>query len=346
MKTPKAKWTLPKFFEKWYVPTATTTRRRKPTGLKTIQKRRVAVQWWKRIMATADRPKGPKLNEITDAHLERFRDGLLLATYNRGYGDKPLSPVTQRSHLAEIIMLLAAAGPLKGASIRAGLLTDPPRIYSPEIAHFPKPTWTLDEARRMVAAIDTYVPRRWTKGVRYFRSMMRAYIGFLAYTGHRASTPLTLMSADVQTGINGSFIDIVSVKTGKPVRVPLHPQLLQRLNELGGRDRLIDWPLNYRSFSEHTKSIQAHAGFASDRIFSPQAWRRWHATRLIETGFNQAQDLASSSLGHSSAEVTKSHYGDAQGLGIMRLPNLWPEKSELKQTDSVGESREVFATPL
>jgi len=124
--------TVQDFFLHWYVPNATTTKRRKPTSLATINsRRRPAVNWWTRLMATKKRPFGPLLNEVTDDHLLEFRNKLVDATYRRGKAGQALklAEKTQVRTVEEIELVLGAAGPPAGRKLRAGFIADPPKIY-------------------------------------------------------------------------------------------------------------------------------------------------------------------------------------------------------------------------
>ena len=304
--------------------------RRKPTGPATIAKRRNAVGWWTRLMATDKRPKGPKLNEITDEHLIQFRSLLESATFRRSANgiDRPLAAFTKKSIVDEVMVVIAAAGPKNKSSIRAELLTNPPHIYIEKLPAFPKITWSIDEAKQVARGLLTVTPHgTWTHSVEWYRKLSIAWLCLLVYTGHRASTYRILKASDLLEFRPGYWvIDVAkSVKTGKPDRIPVHRRLLKSLNDLGERAGMIEWPISYRSLFNHFKAWQRHAGLPEKRIISPQAMRRFHAQELQRTGFTEIEKMASSSLGHSSTAMTAGHYSNARDLAVLSLPDLWED---------------------
>ncbi len=325
MSKPKPKWTLSKFFERWYVGQATTTRSRKPAGDKTIASRRVGVRYWTELMATKKRPEGPRLNEITVDHLEQFRDRLRTVTYQRhtNSAERQLSESTQFARFTDVVILLSAAGPIDGNRIRAGVLESVPRLYHQGPVHFPKETWTLDEMRQVAESIDTFETK--TDNIDRYRDLARAWLALLFYSGHRASTYKVIGSDDlVETRPDAWFIDIKkSVKTGKADRVAVHPQLLELLKRCGEGSPIINWPFGYRRLYDHFKAWQIHAGLPENRIFGPQAMRRLNAQVMLSLGVDQAQAAASNSLGHSSVSMTAGHYADAKNTFRLMMPDLF-----------------------
>lgn len=333
MKTPKPKWSLPKFYRDYYVPAALANKRRKPPSERTLYKRSNAVRHFRELMATKKRPKGPRLSELSEDHLIEFRERLEDAEYQRGPKSekRKLSPHSQKSIMEEVLIVVSATGPrVSGTSIRAGVLEFPPTIYVPSPPAFPKGTWTLDEARAVAAGLLTFVPPKQTPlPTPEYRKLAIAWLCLLIYLGHRATTYKRVGSSSLKQIRPGEWvIDIAkSVKTGKPDRVPVHPRLLVALQALGEGEPLINWPYNYRTLVDHFRAWQLHAGLAEDRIHTPQAMRRLHAQEMQRTGFAQVEKMASSSLGHSSVGMTANHYSDARGIAIMGLPDIFEATS-------------------
>jgi len=325
--------TIQDFFLQWYVPNATTTKRRKPTSLATINsRRRPAVDWWTRLMATKMRPFGPLLNEVTDDHLLEFRRKLIDAAYRRGKGGKnrKLSEKTQVRTVEEIELVLGAAGPPAGRKLRAGFIADPPKVYLDQPPAFPKDTLTFAEAKAIALGLDTVEPpKTWTNGTELYRSLAKATTAFWFYTGHRSTTYRLVKRSHLVTHRNGSmYLEIRrSVKTGKSDRVAVHPQLLfalQQLPDNGPESLFIDWPIKYNAVAKNSTRWQRHAGI-SDTL-SPQTWRRLHSDELGATPFRAAQQLASKSLGHSSTSITEACYSTAaRDIAILSLPNLFSD---------------------
>lgn len=331
--------TLAEFFEDWYVPALESNRRRRPISPATIRRRREAIAWWPRLMATAVRPGGPLLGEVTDDALATFAQRLRGATYTRGLRAIPLSAATQTRTIEEVMIVLSAAGPECGGRPRAGLLRSPPRLYVEPPAQFPKPTWDVEEAAAIVAGIDTAVlPAKWSGSLLAWRQLWRATIALWAYTGHRARTYQRLRAADLVEVAPGNWrLQIArSMKTGKAVRLAVHPRLLTELQAVrrwyGGSDRLLPWPIQYGAICDQHMAIQAAGGLAAARRFTPQAWRRWYAQEIAVTGFSLARSMAQGSLGHSSAAVTESHYAAVLDMATLQLPDIFSDRK--KETNS------------
>lgn len=333
-KPPCKKWNLRKFFRRFYVRAAQSTKTRKQTSDVTIQKRATAVDHFTRLMATKKHPEGLPIGKITTSYLEKFCRRLSKDGYRRSPVGvlRKRSKVSQQSILSEVLIVLAATGPKNGTSIRAGIVTEPATIYNPQIKAFPKPTWSLDQVRSIVNAIETFEPPSWNGSTERYRELARAIVAMWFYTGHRARTYEIMPRKSLVESHGQWFLEIEkSIKTGKPDRVPVHDQLLDKLIDLDCGDQLIDWPFNYRCLSDHLKMWQKHAGLETE--YTPQAWRRFHAVQMVTTGLNQAQDIASSSLGHASSSVTQGHYANARDLAIYCLPDLW-HKNEVKDKPS------------
>jgi hypothetical protein len=325
--------TVQDFFLHWYVPNATKTKRRKPTSMATINsRRRPAVKWWTRLMATKTRPFGPLLNEVTDDHLLEFREFLRDATYRRGRGGQllKLGEKTQVRTVEEIEVVLGSAGPAAGRKLRAGFIADPPKIYLEQPPAFPKDTLTFEEAKQTAMGLDTFEkPKFWKESTELYRLMAKATLAFWFYTGHRATSYQFLKRSDRVERRNGcQYLQIrKSVKTSKAVRLVIHPQLSDCLNALpdNGQDSLfIDWPIRYNAVAKNSLRWQRHAGIVEP--LSPQTWRRLFDDEIAMTPYKAASKLASMALDHSSSAVTEGSYSTAaRDMAILSLPNLFAD---------------------
>ena len=322
------------FFEAWYVPALSQSKRRKPPNKATIDRRRAAVNWWSRLMSSNARPDGPALDEITEELVILFQQKLATATYRRGMSGaiRVLSPVTQTRTVEELLIVLSAAGPRSANRIRANLLADPPTIYVEPIHAWPKDTWTMTEARQIAnAAIAHHPPKRhWRGNVDRYRLLARASLAMWYFTGHRASSYLGIQWQHVRESRPGEWFLTIprSVKTSKPDRLAIHPQLLDAINRLRtsstvSTSPIIDWPMQYRSLADHHFIWAQAAGLPSQRLLSIQAWRRLHADQIAQSGYATARQLTATSLGHSSADITETHYSAVRDVALLSLPNLF-----------------------
>ena len=332
-----ALWSVRQFVDWWYVPALLSDRTRRRPSSKTINKRKVAAAWWSQLMGTARHPDGPALCEITADDLDLFRDRLKAATYLRGKRGTPrtLSEFSQHRQLEELLTILNAAGPKAGRRVRAGVLDQVPAIYLEAPACWPKDCWTVSEAKNLTAGLASFqsVERRLAISDDKYRQLARASIAFWFYTGHRASTVYNLSSADlVEVRAGQWFLHIArSVKTGKSDRVAVHPTLLESLRPFWKSSvptaKLIPWPFRYRALHSHHERWQEHANqiglLEAGRLFSPQAWRRLHATAIAETGYQTARTMAAGALGHSSAAITETFYASVKDAAVLSLPALW-----------------------
>lgn len=313
------KLTVQEFYSTWYMDAVTKTKRRKVPCSRTLAQRSVVVRRF--VDLIGDIP----LDQVTEDTLILFEELLKTTTYQRSPNgpERQLSEVTQRRHLEEIEIVLKAAGPKQGKFVRAGILEESPAVYREKLVHFPKSTWAQDEARAIVKAASEFTPNRfWRGSVDQYRALARVQIGLWYFTGHRATTYQQLKYEDVHEG----FLHIKrSVKTGKPDRLSIHPQLLELINDARpySETLIANWPMQYRAISEHHTDWQRAAGLFENRIRSVQSWRRFHAQMVLETGFKSVMEVTSQTLGHSSSTVTTGHYANPRDMALMALPNIF-----------------------
>lgn len=339
---------LLEFFDTWVRPTRCNQRHRKPLSEDSFKRMRYNLLYWDRLTAIPERPGGPWLCEITPDHLAEFSERLKTATYKRGRFSRelPISPVTRVRILEDVHTVLGYAGPTSERRMRAGLLAHVPAIYVEDPESFPKPTWGIDEARRIYAAAGQSSPP--PRGRRNFQASLQAtaaqwqtlakgLIALWFYTGHRAKTFTRLRWADLVEVKPGDWrLLIKSVKTGKRERVAVHSRLLHCINAIRDLRLAEAWqlsidkaglifpvPIGYRSLLDHhMRWCQS----ADVRVFSPQAWRRLQGDCVSESVFDMAKSLTQRSLGHSSSDTTTSFYSNA-ALDLVRLslPDLESE---------------------
>jgi len=330
-RTVSAFWSVRDFVELWYLPALLADPTRRPPSEKTINKRRVAAAWWSDLMGTTKRPDGPALGDITTDDLALFRGRLATAFYRRGkLGERrALSPFSQFRQCEELQTILNAAGPRLGRRVRAGVLPEVPAIFLESPTVWPKDCWTIDEAKRIFAALSSFskIGRLKIPAEKY-RQFATASLAFWFYTGHRASTIFHIKKeglVQVRPGQWFLFIDH-SVKTRKRDRVAVHPALLDALRPLWSAalpsGPLISWPILYRGLFDHHADWQTAAGLDPGRTFGPQAWRRLHAAAIAQSGYQSARDLAAGSLGHSSVSITETFYASIRDAAVLSLPDL------------------------
>lgn len=323
-------WSIADFFEFWYLPSLKSDPRRRPPTEATIMRRRAAVGWWSRLMGTAAAVHGPGLGAITAETLETFRERLKTATFKRGPtgSPKPLSEWSQFRTLDEIQQLLVNAGPSVGRSRRADILVKVPGIYSESPPCWPKETWSIEEARLLASFVGSMDCAKPQLTANRYRLLAEGTLALWYFTGHRATTYQHLTFDDLVEVRAGAWCLQVrrSVKTGKADRLRVHPQLLERLERIKscfGSGPLLPWPVAYRCVSDYHAEWQEQAGLPVNRRFRPQAWRRLHGSAIAAGGYETARGLAASSLGHSNAAITETHYTAVRDLAVLNLPALF-----------------------
>lgn len=331
---PHADWTLLDFFDRWYAPTVLGDRSRRPTSQATLDRRRKPVEYWTDLMKSPEHPWGPPICGITTDMLAIFRDRLRTATYSRGpLGfPRPLSETTQLRAMQELQIVLAACG-ASGRGPRAGLLAQPPRIWTEAVECEPPEVWTIAEARAIAAAIDlTKPPQCRNNGsqrldIARMRDLARATLALWYYTGHRSSTYRILRWEQLIEARPGVWYLRISrsVKTRKADKVRVHPELRELIEKLRGMDadKIFPWPVSYWAIADWHSRWQIAAELPASRRLPIKTWRAMHAAALSGLALNSAEQLASVTLGHSSTEITRSSYHSARNALLPLLPPLF-----------------------
>lgn len=322
-------WTIRDFFDVWYLPSVQNDPKRRPQSESTVLRRRAAVDWWSRLMGSKAKPDGPCLAAITVDDLATFRDRLKKATFQRGKkGERrPLSEWSQFRTFNEIQQLLLSAGPSTVRARRAEVLEVVPGIYDETPPAWPKETWDIEEAKKLAQFVGNMDATKVDLTKRRYQLLAQTTLAFWYYTGHRATTYENLTFADLIDVRDGACLQIrKSVKTGKADRLRVHPQLhefLMRIKQTFGAGKLVPWPVAYRCVSDYHDEWQEGAGLAEKRRFRPQAWRRLHASQIAAVGYETARSFAATSLGHSCASITETHYTAVRDIAISNLPKLF-----------------------
>lgn len=304
--------TLSEYFHDVYLPAITSCRR--PVRETTVRRRSAAVAWWSRLSGD------PPLDRIDQACFDHFAERLRGAYYTRGRNWRRISPATRWTTLREVLTVIRSGARGLGLPLQVVLDTEVP-------AFFPKPIWTLDECRRIAAAVDClpdysphFRPVWWDAGP--YRGLVRASLALWYYTGWRASTAWSLPRSSLVEYRTGEWYLQTQdqVKTHRPDRVICHPQLVEQLHLLPASERLIPWPIRYDAFTRIHRRLTDIAGV---RPYGVQCWRRVHAASLACLGLSFCESVAAGAMGHRDWRTTAQHYCDVRDLLIPRMEELF-----------------------
>lgn len=338
--------TLAQFFDDWFAPVVLIgARDASPAALKPY---REALVRWKE--AVGDLP----IDQIDALAVARAQAFLRSATYRRGplSAERPVRPPTVRKWqrcLRAILRRLGPTNPWAPDEVCAGVLPFAPSLTvddPPRRRPIPKPAYTLDEARRIVAACDSILGRRWrTRPGRRSAIALdgadptspawwRAWFAVLFYTGLRSGTVLQLRREHCQRDAAGGWwLDVpeaLVAKTEKRLRLRLHPKAVEALDAIrpsplaGWRSAawLLPWNRDYSHLVDVAASIATAAGVAR---LSPHAWRRTFG-RMVGRPALDAMNRAARALDHADAATTAASYVDPAEVEadlILSLPDLW-----------------------
>jgi integrase len=337
---PRLAWTLPEFFEQWMVPGIL---RGKKAADGTLDLYGDSLRYWTGIVGE------PTLYELSSPHLGdaigiNFADELPEWGYTRR-GKKvhercpigrtaehpsytPLAPSTAAGHASRVATILKCAGPRFHPRERtAEILPRLPLIPMLNADFETKPPFTVEQARATFAAASQMtkpdLPPGWSPELWW-----RARIATFYYTGLRSGTVLALAREHL-VDVDGQVVLKVPgalTKTGKPVEMPLHLQLVQIFAALPRTsDLLLPEACNYRHFLTLHEQLQALAGLPPAERKSPHAWRRTHAVEMERLGTTDGREASRLALDHSHGRTTgMSYVGQAIVNELrMRLPPLF-----------------------
>lgn len=318
---------LSQFFWAWFVPIVLEAEGRDQA---TIASYAESIEWWIRIT------RDPELCAIDEFVMAGFKTGLREATYRRGtrMNERRLSEFTIAKHLRQVRAVLHRAGPTTDPNRETkGLLTSVPtlKVTKPHQG-LPKRSFTVDEARRIVAATRRMPPTRYSEQwsvppTRWWR----AFLMVLYYTGLRVGTVLKLRWTMISTLDEGEgkclrMPAAVVEKTHKPLVKFLHPQAVEAVQAIhGDRELVFPWPHWQRHIADRHELLQREAGFPEDRWLSPHAWRRTHGTQMGRLGARYGLKIAQFSLDHGDERTTSEFYVNLEAELILQLPLLEEE---------------------
>jgi integrase len=314
--------TLSEFFADWYLPVVLKTK----NSVAGEQCYRRVLNWWQ--LLTCD----PPLREIDDRLVAAFLQALATAEYRRGPGKelRRLSRVTIATFSVRLRTLLTHAGSGTGHGPAARLIEHRPAVPTVGFGYRPKPCWTLEEMRAISAAVNEM---KGPPAIDRFTvaSWWRAWLALAYYTGLRFSTIFALHWRNLIDVGEQLYLDISAeqvTKTGKAIRLAVHPQLADVLRSIrygtNGNHLIVPPACHRRTFNTLHRRLQTLAGLKGAAVLPPHAWRRTHGQRLSELGLGNAEQLAQLALDHGDVRTTKSHYIAAVDHFRLRLPLLWP----------------------
>lgn len=275
--------------------------------------------WWVRL--TPD----PPLAEIDEFCVANFAAKLRSATYRRGPAGKerPLSPHRVSILLRCLRALLNRAGAQREPSKQtAALELKVPVVPVTDPGGDPKPSFTLDEALRILSAarrigcprVDELPP--W----RFWRGLLAAYY----VTGLRRGDLLSATWPQLRDDGQHRWLIVPERKTGKSKRTVIPPWLWHELSTWPqGEGPIFAWPHHVDHLNDVHYELQTLAGIPRGEQLSIQGWRRTHATAMSDVGFHRAEELSAGSMQHADRATTRRFYVDVENRARLLLPPLW-----------------------
>lgn len=314
--------TLRNFFEAHFLSNAAVLQE---LNRRTIVEYELSVRYWEAAVG----PIG--INAITRSHVDMYRR--YVASLPGRRGRETISPYTIRKHVTNLRRLLVAAsepsytgryGPYGESLIRSAPVVPTPRVPRRR----PKPTYSVDEVRRMLAAATSQRRPRLpgTTPAEWWRTILLT----ACYTGLRRGTLLALRKSWVKgdrllipaEAIKGHWSDLV---------VALTPDVSTAIRAIRGvpGDMVFGWQTDTRNLNRHLRAIYDRAGLDPERWYAWHGFRRYVASELTRVA---GVETASRMLGHTHLSTTRQHYASleaqldeslrVQQLALLRLPRL------------------------
>lgn len=245
----------------------------------------------------------------------------------------PLASATIASHVSRIATLLRRAGPrIDPREQTARILKEVPFIPVVEADFDPKAPFSLERARQIAAAcslMDKPELPDWITHELWWRTRLALFY----FTGFRAGTVTALAWPHVKEEFGLTWLDVPGeiVKTGKAIKMPLHPQLVsllacvKSLRPPGAEgDLILPAGCGYRHFLTLHTELQRRAGLPGVERQSPHAWRRTHSEQMGFLGKDRQLEVAREALDHADGRTTDKHYPRAVVNHLrLRLPPLF-----------------------
>lgn len=312
---------LAQFFHRWYRPIVIDGQ-----GLShgTLILYVQLLKWWKRL--TTD----PPLRMIDLFTVTTFAARLRKATYRRGPlgGERPLSPHRVASILRNLRSLLGRIGPQRDPSKpTAKLIDDPPAVPVDDVECDPKPCFSLETARAIVAAAGRMeVPR--LEGIepwQWWRGTLGGYYVTSLRRGSLLECEWTMLHKDAICRwllVPGRLV----CKTGKSKKIALPDWYWRSIAWWPQRGaKIFCWPYHIDHLNDCHYQLQSLAGIPEAEQMPIQAWRRTHGQAMGNEGLAIAQKLAQLALDHGDSGTTRKHYVDFENQVRLRLPPLWDD---------------------
>jgi integrase len=333
-------WTLPEFFEEWVVRGILQPRRR---AAATVASYRDALRYWVQLTGN------PPLQSVDDRVCLLFAERLSACSLvRRGQpwhagakivdggellsGERPLSSIRIKNHLATIARLLRWAGPrFDPRQPAARIITDVPFVPTVAAAAAEKGAFSIEQAKAIAAACwEMQAPSAlpdWIGPAQYWRLGVALFF----YTGLRSGTVCRLSRRHLQKRGRATWLSVPGpiVKTRKPIELILHGRLEALLDEAGvyrqSGEFILPPACKKRNFAKLHLRLQCLAGIPADEVLSPQGWRRTHARQMALLGAQAGMEASRVALGHGDTAVTEAHYvGTSLANELrLRLPDIF-----------------------
>lgn len=312
---------LPQFYHRWFVPIVVEGQGR---AVGTDLGYRSLLHWWKAL--TTD----PPLRLIDPFVIATFSAKLRKATYRRGkLGiERPLSPNRVSILLRNLRAILNRVGEQRDPSKEtAGLKVKVPVVPVETVEAEPKPHFSLDEAKRIIAAAYK-IDRPRLEGIEPWQ-FWRGLLSWYYVTGLRRGTLLNAEWHMTRCESSQWFLNVpgrLVEKTGKPKKVAIPGWAWDAVECWPRRGAFIfTWPHDVDHLNDVHYELQRLANIPDEQQLSIQGWRRTHSNAMGELGFDIAKKLAQLSMCHGDEATTQRHYADFENRARLRLPPLWDE---------------------
>jgi integrase/recombinase XerD len=169
-------------------------------------------------------------------------------------------------------------------------------LRAPKMTFTPTLPFNEDETQKIRDALEKYPDRPAGR-----RQQVRAFVLLLAHTGLRITDAVCLSKNKIQ----GGKLLLYTAKTGHPVWLPLHPEVLRELEPLSVRPFWSGNGLPKSGVADWQRSLARLFEIAGVRGHAHR-YRDSFAVRLLSSGVS-IEDVAVL-LGHADVRITQRHY--------------------------------------
>jgi len=279
--------------------------------------------WWERL--TPD----PPLRLIDDFQIAEFCKRLRQAKYRRGKlgTDRPLSASRVWLLLRNLRTVLRRIGPQRDDNPTAGLAWKMPAVPGEKPETDLKESFTLDQARSIVAA-SKWMDSPRLEGVAA-PEFWRALLAWYYVTGLRRGSLLAVEWSMIADRREYRLVTVPCAavqKTKKPSRLWIPQWAWQSVAHWPRSQPVVFvWPHDEDHLNDLHYKLQSLAGIPDNEQLSIQGWRRTHGNMMGECGLDLAQGIAQRALQHGDGRTTKASYADFENRIRLKLPALWDE---------------------